>query len=251
MINPVPTSPWFNGMCSFSLVGGLGGILCILTQWPWLEHSHSREVPCWERWGFSRRGSQGLETKHSGAQVNLPRDAGMWSTPGFLRQRQHESLCCTPQAFSQTSTSYTLPPRLQLALAVLQREMRSALAVLLQNLLTPSPLGGNMCCGLGNILIVELHLQQSYPLPTVCFWLSDSAARRGGRAREHQNSDTALGPAEPQISVTRFVRFPRNCLMHKLGPVCFIQGNWSWVSACNFGRVGRGEKWECMTVDLN
>lgn len=170
---------------------------------------------------FKKR-QPGLETKHSGAEVNLPRDAGMWSTPGFLRQPQHESLCCIPQAFSQTSTSYTLPPRLQLALAVLQSEMRFALAVLLQNSLTPSPLGGNMCCGLGNILIVELHLQQSYPLPTVCFWLSGSAARRGERAREHQSSRTALGSAKPQISVTCSI-FPGTAYA-QIGPSLFHPG---------------------------
>lgn len=166
---------------------------------------------------FKKR-QPGLETKHSGVGVNLPGDAGMWSTPGFLRQRQHESLCCAPQAFSQTSTSYTLPPRLQLALSVLQREMRCALAVLLQNSLTPSPLGGNMCCGLGNVLIVELHLQQSYPPPTVCFWLSDSAAGGG----EHESSDTALGSAKPQISRTRFI-FP-GTVHAQIGPSLFHPG---------------------------
>lgn len=170
---------------------------------------------------FKKR-QPGLETKHSGIEVNLPRDAGMWSTPGFLRQRQHESLCCISQAFSETSTSYTLPPRLQLALAVLQREMRFALAVLLQNSLTPSPLGGNMCCGLGNILVVKLHLQQSYPPPTVCFWLSDSASHRGERACEHESSDTALGSAKPQISVTLFI--PPGIVYAQIGPSLFHPG---------------------------
>lgn len=70
---------------------------------------------------FKKR-QPGLETKHSSAEVNPARDAGMWSAPGFLPQ----PLCCAPQAFSEMSTSSTLPPRLQLALAVLHSEMRFA-----------------------------------------------------------------------------------------------------------------------------
>lgn len=123
---------------------------------------------------------------------------------------------------SEMSTSSSLPPRLQLALAVLQRETSFALAVLLQSSLTPSPPGGNMCCGLGNILMVELHLQQSHPSPTLCFWLSDSAAGGGGRAGERQSSDTALGSAGPQISGILFI--PLGTVPAQIGPSLFHPG---------------------------
>lgn len=87
-----------------------------------------------------------------------------------------------------------------------------------------------MCCGLGNILIVESHLQQSYPPPPACFWLSGSAARGGGDGHVNARAQAQLlvqqSPRSPGFSA-----FPQEVCEHKLGPVCFIQGNWSWVSA--------------------
>lgn len=69
--------------------------------------------------------------------------------------------------------------------------------------------------------------------PASCFLLLGSAAHRGVGACEHKSSDTAFSSAKPQISMTLLT--PLELHMHKLGPVCFIWGNWSWVSACNFG----------------
>lgn len=77
MISLVPKCPLFSGMCSFSLGGGLGSVLCypdttaLVGALAFLEG-----VPPTAMRVFTNV-QPGLEPKHSSVEVNLSRDAGM------------------------------------------------------------------------------------------------------------------------------------------------------------------------------
>jgi len=87
-------------MSSFRRGGGLGGVLCHPGTTAWAGAlAFLGGAPLSVGRVFTKM-QPGLESKHSRAEVNLPRDAGMRSAHGFLRQRQNESLCRIPQAFS-------------------------------------------------------------------------------------------------------------------------------------------------------